>query len=47
MKAEDVVDDSLRGLAKGTLFVVPGWRYKVLVAIVRALPLWLKLRLSR
>jgi short-subunit dehydrogenase len=46
MKAEDVVDDSLRGLAKGTLFIVPGWRYKVLVAIVRVLPLWLKLRLE-
>jgi hypothetical protein len=46
MKAEDVVDDSLRGLARGTVFVVPGWRYKVLVAISRALPLWLKLRVE-
>jgi short-subunit dehydrogenase len=46
MKAEDVVDDSLRALAKGTVFVVPGWRYKVLVAILRRLPFRLKLRIE-
>jgi hypothetical protein len=46
LKAEDVVDDSLRGLARGAVFVVPGWRYKLLVAIAGALPLWLKLRLE-
>jgi hypothetical protein len=36
--AEDVVRCSLDGLAKGELFVVPGWRYKALVAILRLLP---------
>jgi uncharacterized protein len=33
MDAGDVVDASLRALAAGTLIVVPGWRYKWLVAI--------------
>lgn len=46
MKAEDVVDDSLRALPKGTVFVVPGWRYKLLVAIARRLPFRLKLRVE-
>jgi len=46
MKAEDVVDDSLQALPKGTLFVVPGWRYKLLVAVVRRLPFRLKLRME-
>lgn len=46
LTAEKVVDDSLAGLAKGTLFVIPGWRYKWLAAIVRALPLWLKLKVE-
>ena len=38
MPAEDVVDASLKGLEKGKLFVVPGWRYKLLVSIIRMLP---------
>lgn len=38
MPAEDVAEASLRGLEKGKLFVVPGWRYKLLVAALRALP---------
>jgi hypothetical protein len=38
MSAEDVVRASLEGLEKGKLFVVPGWRYKMLVAVVRMLP---------
>ena len=38
MPAEDVVEESLRGLENGKLFVVPGWRYKLLVAVLRALP---------
>jgi short-subunit dehydrogenase len=36
--AEDVVAASLDGLEKGKLFVVPGWRYKGLVAVLRLLP---------
>jgi uncharacterized protein len=38
MPAEDVVETSLRGLEKGEIFVVPGWRYKVLVSVMRMLP---------
>jgi short-subunit dehydrogenase len=38
MRAEDVVEASLRGLEKGMLFVVPGWRYKLLVALIRLMP---------
>lgn len=36
--AEDVVDASLRGLARGKPVVVPGWRYKFYVCILKALP---------
>jgi hypothetical protein len=36
---EQVVDASLKGLQRGKLFVVPGWRYKFLVALLRLIPL--------
>src|SRR4051794_30769633 len=36
--ADDVVSASLEGLAKRKLFVVPGWRYKVLVSAGQVLP---------
>jgi len=45
MTAEDVVDDSLRALAGGSLFAVPGWRYKFMISVLTKLPIWLKLRL--
>lgn len=38
MSAEDVVAASLRGLAHGKLVVVPGWRYKIYVFLLKALP---------
>jgi short-subunit dehydrogenase len=38
MPAEDVVEASLRGLERGKLVVVPGWRYKLLVALIRLMP---------
>ncbi|MBI5576326.1 MAG: SDR family oxidoreductase [Deltaproteobacteria bacterium] len=38
MSAEDVVDASLRGLARGKLFVVPGRRYKFYVFLLKVLP---------
>jgi len=38
MTAEDVVEASLRGLARGHLIVVPGWRYKLVVLFLRLLP---------
>ena len=51
MEAKDVVAASLRGLDRGKLVVVPGWRYKLVVALVPALPKFLRnpviLRYSR
>jgi short-subunit dehydrogenase len=38
MTADFVVSESLRAFDKGTLFVVPGWRYKLMVALMRAIP---------
>src|SRR5262249_4628451 len=38
MSAEDVVRDPLLGLDEGKLFVVPGWRYKILVFLMKTLP---------
>jgi hypothetical protein len=35
---EQVVDASLEGLQRGTLFVVPGWRYKFIVSLLRLMP---------
>jgi len=35
---ERVVDASLQGLQRGKLFVVPGWRYKFIVALLRLMP---------
>ena len=46
LTADRVVDDSLRALARGTLFVVPGWRYKLLIGVLTKLPTWLKVRLE-
>lgn len=36
--AAKVVDESLAALELGRLFVVPGWRYRVLVCLMRAFP---------
>jgi hypothetical protein len=38
MSADEVVDASLRALGSGQLLVVPGWRYRLLVAIMGAFP---------
>jgi len=38
LTAEQVVDASLDGLRRGKLFVVPGWRYRLLTAIFSKLP---------
>jgi short-subunit dehydrogenase len=47
LTAEKVVDDSLRGMKKRQLHVVPGWYYKFAVAMLRASPFWLQIRLAR
>jgi short-subunit dehydrogenase len=38
MSADEVVDASLRALDRDQLFVIPGWRYRLLVRIMRAFP---------
>jgi short-subunit dehydrogenase len=43
LSAEQVVDASLAGLRDARLFVIPGWRYRVLIAIVSKLPTRLRL----
>lgn len=45
-KSEDVVDASLQGLRDGKLYVVPGWPYRVLVAILPKLPISLRLAMQ-
>jgi hypothetical protein len=35
-----VVDASLAGYDRGQLFVIPGWRYKCIAALLRMLPSW-------
>jgi hypothetical protein len=42
LRAEDVVDASLRGLERGQLFVVPGALYKLVVAVEKLTPRWLR-----
>ena len=42
MRAEDVVDASLRGLQQGKLFVVPGAIYKTVVLLESLVPRWLR-----
>ena len=46
LSAEKVVDASLRGLKRGKLFVVPGWRYRFFLAVAGILPQSLKRFLS-
>lgn len=43
LRADDVVDASLDGLRRGKLFVIPGWRYRVLVSLMTKLPTSLRL----
>lgn len=51
MSADEVVTASLRGLDRDRLFVVPGWRYGLLVFLMRAFPRplyhWLSIKYAR
>jgi uncharacterized protein len=47
MTADFVVEESLRGFERGQLIVIPGWRYKLIVAGMKLLPAPLMRRLSR
>jgi short-subunit dehydrogenase len=40
MTADFVVSESLRGFDEGKLFVIPGWRYKLIAMVMKALPGW-------
>ncbi len=40
-----VVAESLRGLDRGDLFVIPSVRYKAVVGFVRHMPRWLRHRI--
>jgi short-subunit dehydrogenase len=46
LDAEHVVSESLRALESGRLFVVPGWKYKAIVALVGLLPRGLARRMA-
>jgi uncharacterized protein len=43
MTAEEVVEASLDGLRRGKLFVIPGWRYRLLTAVLSKLPIGVRL----
>lgn len=40
MTADFVVSESLRGFDEGKLFVIPGWRYKLIVMVMKSMPGW-------
>jgi short-subunit dehydrogenase len=46
MTADFVVSESLRGFDEGKLFVIPGWRYKLLVGFMKSMPGWAMRKLS-
>jgi short-subunit dehydrogenase len=47
LTAEKVVDDSLQGMVDRKLYVVPGWRYKLAVALLGVVPFRLQIMLTR
>ena len=46
MKADDVVNASLAAISARKLFVIPGWKYRLFVAVVTKLPAALRLRME-
>jgi uncharacterized protein len=46
MKADDVVEASLAALPARKLYVIPGWKYRIFVALVTKLPAALRLRME-
>jgi short-subunit dehydrogenase len=47
LSADQVVDESLAALPRGDLYVIPGWRYRRVVGLLKLLPLRLRFRLAR
>jgi short-subunit dehydrogenase len=46
LTADFVVSESLRGFDEGKLFVIPGWRYKLLVMLLKSVPGWALRKMS-
>ena len=46
LTADQVVEASLAGLKQGRLYVIPGWRYRLLTAIISKLPSSLRLKVE-
>lgn len=46
MTAEHVVDASLNGLLRNKLFVIPGWRYRLVAALLPKLPSAFRLQME-
>lgn len=46
LNADFVVSESLKGFDRGQVIVVPGWRYKIIVAFIRMMPGALMRRIS-
>jgi hypothetical protein len=46
MSAEDVVDASLDGLRRRKLFVIPGWRYRLLTMLLTKVPTAARLKME-
>lgn len=47
LSAEFVVDESLKALPRKKLYVIPGWRYQAITAVVTKLPFALRLAVER
>lgn len=47
MAADEIVNASLRGLDRGKVIVIPGWKYKATVRFLRFLPYGWRRRLGR
>jgi uncharacterized protein len=48
MNADDVVGASLAAMRQGRpVVVIPGWRYRIIVALLRWLPAWVKIGLTK
>jgi len=46
LSAEEVVDASLDGLRRRKLFVIPGWRYRLLTVLLSKIPTAMRLRVE-
>lgn len=47
LTAEEVVDASLEGLGRRKLFVIPGWRYRLLTTFISRIPTAARLQVER